>query len=44
MEDLTNQQWDAVLEAAAKRIEESLKDPEDAAKAAKIVREFKTQK
>jgi len=40
MKKMTNAQWDAMLEIIAKRIEESAKNPEDAAK---IVREAKTK-
>jgi len=40
MEELTNAQWNAVLETIAKRIEEAADNPEEAAK---IVREAKTK-
>jgi len=41
MKKVTNAQWDALLETIAKRIEESAKDPKEAAR---IVRESKTKK
>ena len=39
-EEMTNQQFDSLLETIAKRIENEAKTPEDAAK---IVRESKTK-